>query len=208
MSLSVLLSALALAASALVSQSDLSGYWVLRVPRANGDGTFQETFFELKQSGEEVTGRQLVGQRELPITEGVFKDGTLHFVLTPPGRGAGAAPLRLVYEGKLAPDGSFSLTSTGRGPAPITGRFERSSKQAALPAPLPLPALHNVPDNGLVRTPPMGWNSWNKFAGRVADADVRGMADAMVASGMPGRAMYTSTSTTLGRASRAMQTAI
>ncbi|GAC1648871.1 MAG: hypothetical protein NVS9B15_07860 [Acidobacteriaceae bacterium] len=30
----------------------------------------------------------------------------------------------------------------------------------------------------------MGWNSWNKFAGRITDADVRGMADAMVASGM------------------------
>jgi alpha-galactosidase len=30
----------------------------------------------------------------------------------------------------------------------------------------------------------MGWNSWNKFAGRVDDAAVRAMADAMVASGM------------------------
>jgi len=30
----------------------------------------------------------------------------------------------------------------------------------------------------------MGWNSWNKFAGRVDDAAVRGMADAMVRSGM------------------------
>ena len=30
----------------------------------------------------------------------------------------------------------------------------------------------------------MGWNSWNKFAGRVDDAAVRGMADAMVSSGM------------------------
>jgi alpha-galactosidase len=30
----------------------------------------------------------------------------------------------------------------------------------------------------------MGWNSWNKFAGRIDDAAVRGVADAMVASGM------------------------
>jgi hypothetical protein len=29
-----------------------------------------------------------------------------------------------------------------------------------------------------------GWNSWSKFQGSVTDADVRGMADAMVASGM------------------------
>jgi alpha-galactosidase len=34
------------------------------------------------------------------------------------------------------------------------------------------------------QTPPMGWNSWNHFAGRVTDADVRAAADALVASGM------------------------
>jgi alpha-galactosidase len=33
-------------------------------------------------------------------------------------------------------------------------------------------------------TPPMGWNSWNHFADRVNDADVRAAADAIVASGM------------------------
>jgi len=36
----------------------------------------------------------------------------------------------------------------------------------------------------MAETPPMGWNSWNHFAGRVTDADVRAAADAMVASGM------------------------
>lgn len=33
-------------------------------------------------------------------------------------------------------------------------------------------------------TPPMGWNSWNFFAEKVTDADVRAAADAIVASGM------------------------
>ena len=32
--------------------------------------------------------------------------------------------------------------------------------------------------------PPMGWNSWNHFAEKVTDADVRAAADALVASGM------------------------
>jgi alpha-galactosidase len=36
----------------------------------------------------------------------------------------------------------------------------------------------------LAATPPMGWNSWNLFAGRVTDKDVRAAADAMVTSGM------------------------
>ncbi|MDP9170415.1 MAG: glycoside hydrolase family 27 protein, partial [Acidobacteriota bacterium] len=33
-------------------------------------------------------------------------------------------------------------------------------------------------------TPPMGWNSWNHFRGQIDDAGVRGIADAMVSSGM------------------------
>ena len=39
-------------------------------------------------------------------------------------------------------------------------------------------------DNGLARTPPMGWNTWNKFACNVSDTLVRGAADALVSSGM------------------------
>ena len=36
----------------------------------------------------------------------------------------------------------------------------------------------------LAATPPMGWNSWNHFANRVTDADVRSAADALVSTGM------------------------
>ena len=46
------------------------------------------------------------------------------------------------------------------------------------------PALHQVAYNGLAKTPPMGWNSWNLFAEKVDDPTVRTMADAMVTSGM------------------------
>src|SRR5580765_6827868 len=38
--------------------------------------------------------------------------------------------------------------------------------------------------NGLALTPPMGWNSWNKFGCNVAETTIRGAADAMSASGM------------------------
>jgi len=38
--------------------------------------------------------------------------------------------------------------------------------------------------DGLARTPPMGWNSWNKFACHVDEALIEATADAMVASGM------------------------
>jgi alpha-galactosidase len=39
-------------------------------------------------------------------------------------------------------------------------------------------------ENGVARTPPMGWNSWNKFGCGINDALVRATADAMVSSGM------------------------
>jgi len=39
-------------------------------------------------------------------------------------------------------------------------------------------------DNGLARTPPMGWNSWNKFACNVSESLIRDAADAIVSTGM------------------------
>jgi len=39
-------------------------------------------------------------------------------------------------------------------------------------------------DNGLALTPPMGWNSWNKFGCEINEQIVREMAQAMVSSGM------------------------
>jgi alpha-galactosidase len=38
--------------------------------------------------------------------------------------------------------------------------------------------------NGPAQTPPMGWNSWNYFACKVTEADVRSAADAIVSTGM------------------------
>jgi alpha-galactosidase len=40
------------------------------------------------------------------------------------------------------------------------------------------------PSANLALTPPMGWNSWNKFGCNVSDELIRGMADAMAKSGL------------------------
>jgi alpha-galactosidase len=39
-------------------------------------------------------------------------------------------------------------------------------------------------DNGLARSPQMGWNDWNTFGCSVSDTLIRQTADAMVSSGM------------------------
>jgi alpha-galactosidase len=45
-------------------------------------------------------------------------------------------------------------------------------------------AAQNSVSAGLAFTPPMGWNSWNKFGCDVREELIRGTADAMVKSGM------------------------
>ena len=171
-----------LSTAAAYAQADLSGYWLLKV--SNGDGTYRETYFELKQKGETLTGSLLGrGPNGIPLT-GSFKDGQVHFatvVAAPPG--AGFSGRQVVYDGTFE-NGKFLLQTMSRKEL-IKGVAERSTYEATLPpARLALPELHDVPDNGLARTPPMGWNSWNKFAGKVDDATVRKTADAIVASGM------------------------
>ncbi len=165
------------------AQSDLSGYWVLHVP--NGDGTVRDTYFELKEDGEPITGTLLGrGPNGTPIS-GTFKDGKLQFATVPPATATPARPFRrMSYEGTYQ-DGKLSLQTQNFRHETLQGVAEKTTREATLPpARLPLPALHDLPDNGLVRTPPMGWNSWNKFAGKVDDAAVRSMADAMVSTGM------------------------
>ena len=55
---------------------------------------------------------------------------------------------------------------------------------AAILAFCPLASISQSPSEGTAATPPMGWNSWNFFAGRVTDQDIRNAADQLVATGM------------------------
>ncbi|MFI7219828.1 glycoside hydrolase family 27 protein [Micromonospora maritima] len=46
------------------------------------------------------------------------------------------------------------------------------------------PPAASALDNGVARTPPMGWNSWNSFGCNINETLIRQTADAIVASGM------------------------
>jgi alpha-galactosidase len=54
----------------------------------------------------------------------------------------------------------------------------------AISAALLAPVASAQTSASLALTPPMGWNSWNKFGCNVSDKLIREMADAMVSSGM------------------------
>lgn len=164
------------------AQHGLDGYWDLHVPNSSGDGTFLDTYFKLEQVGATVHGQLIRWHDELPIV-GTIEHGTIHFATQPPVSAPGWEQTPVVFNGTYA-NGKLML-STQRRKGMLQGFAQRVTEDATQPPkPLPLSALKDVPDNDLVRTPPMGWNSWNRFAGKVDDASVRAMADAMVSSGM------------------------
>jgi alpha-galactosidase len=168
-----------LAASAW--SADLTGNWAVR--QDQHDGTERRTYFDLKQDGGHITGHIRVTQFYYAIKESTGNaDG---FTITGSMIDVDKKERKVTYQGKLTGD-ELHITGAGRGGAPGTEMVAHRAPagEGAYPARIDLPALHKVPDNGLAKTPPMGWNSWNKFRGRVDDAAVRGMADAIASNGM------------------------
>jgi alpha-galactosidase len=160
--------------------ANLTGNWAVRDPLP--DGTSRNTYLDLKQEGSRITGTIRVTQFFYHIAEST--EGPDGFTLTATMMD-GKTERHATYTLKLVGD-ELHVTTRRRNDNQLieTVAHRAPAGEGAMPARLPLPALHKVPYNGLAKTPPMGWNSWNKFAGRADDAAVRGMADAMATNGM------------------------
>jgi alpha-galactosidase len=76
--------------------------------------------------------------------------------------------MRISTLARLAVLGFIPMVAIAQTPAPTHVAHKTQ------PTPAPTVAL----------TPPMGWNSWNYFAGRVTDKDIRASADQIVSTGM------------------------
>jgi alpha-galactosidase len=176
--------------------ADVTGNWM--VSQQTADGNVRKTYFDLKQDGEKITGFIHDSRSDRKIQEGsIDAAGNIKLVTAPPNGGAGipGGPGRPGAPGgrgapqpttaKLSADGLHVMMRVGRGePETDLVAVKRPAGEGGAPARIEPPALHKIPYNGLAKTPPMGWNSWNKFAGRVTDADVRATADAIVSSGL------------------------
>jgi|SRR5450631_345607 len=79
--------------------------------------------------------------------------------------------------------GSRSAPVVARRGTPAVSYRAGPVDYAALPK-VKLPPIKDIAYNGLAKTPPMGWNSWNKFRTHIDDKTVRQIADAAVSSGM------------------------
>jgi alpha-galactosidase len=150
----------------------LAGRWMAE-GRTLDNGEQEKSILELKQNGSELTG--------------TLK--TLGFQVDVKGTATGNHfelfvdewdPKRPVLVGDLV-DGELRA---------MQGRRKVVAKPAGPNDDIPAvsyiepPPLKPVPSNGLAKTPPMGWNSWNLFAGKIDDQTVRTIADALVSSGM------------------------
>jgi alpha-galactosidase len=188
---SLRLSAAALLLVAAASAQGLTGRWEARWSPVD---EARKMVLALTADGGKVTGymAQPTGA-EIPIVDGSVSGSQVTLVTERPGRGgrAGAAPgapMRTTYTAVLAGEKLTLTMPSGRG-ATRQLEFTRVSTEAPKPLAPPAPRVtlttyKPVPYNGLAKAPPMGWNSWNKFAERVTDKDVRGMADAMASNGM------------------------
>src|SRR3954453_3225437 len=199
------LAACALCCAAAYSQS-LTGKWVGSAsPYDNG----LEMVVALDQAADgTLTGYTQGGRSNDTITGGKVEGGKFTLEAERPGRGGGA-PQKVTYTGTIE-NGRMKLTmpafggrGPGRGPGPGAGGpppgggrgpqvVELARESTAKPEPRaprgPLTKVamptETLKSNGLAKTPPMGWNSWNKFRNQVSDPMIREMADAIVKSGM------------------------
>ena len=151
----------------------LDGIWRIDVPKKWG--VTLHTYLILRHDGEKLDGSVVVNDsNRIPIRNPHEESGDSVF-----GMDWG-----WTFRVRTAGQNLHVVITYGSSGRDETTAVPASESEFAPPPTLPLPELRELPSNGLARTPPMGWNSWNHFAESVDDKIVREAADAMVASGM------------------------
>jgi len=163
---------LVMLAVAPAASQNLTGRWTT-VGKTLDNGEQIRAILVLKQDGGEVTGTMKYLDYAVPL-KGTATGN--HFVLIAPWDAK-----RTYLVGDLVNGEIHAVDRGGRNVVlkPTTATDDLPAMSYIAP-----PPLHPVPYNGLAKTPPMGWNSWNLFEGKIDDQRVRTMADAMVSSGM------------------------
>ncbi len=167
----------------LIVAADLTGLWY-GPPTPEEESTKRDIYLALRVEGNHVSGEVETPTRNAPIAEGVLlPDGSFRGVAAHEWDGK---PVRRPLQGHLQGD-VLTLRIQVWPDGPMRSyQLRRISTTPAIPklARIEPPPIRDLPANGLARTPPMGWNSWNRFRCKVDDRTIREMADAMVSSGM------------------------
>jgi alpha-galactosidase len=180
-------------AVAIASAAGLSGTWKFTPPpnpQAPANRQPRETIYVFTVNGAHFVGTQVINGGIADIRNGAIDGNRITF-----DRYDGAGRTT-AYRGELSGDElSVDLANPpvnaargGRGPqGPVVlKKFSEETEYKLAPelAHKPFAPFKPIRENGFAKTPPMGWNSWNKFHRNVDDKAVRGMADAIATSGM------------------------
>ncbi|MFA5262522.1 MAG: glycoside hydrolase family 27 protein [Opitutaceae bacterium] len=153
--------------------ADLTGTW--RIDQKRQGGVALRSYLVLQQKGDMIGGKVIINETSDLQLLNLHQEGEETVFST---------TWNIKY--RLRPDGkNLKVTIIyGRGSKEETVAIPVDESETRPPAPLPLPALEDIPCNGMAKTPPMGWNSWNHFGEAVDDKIVRETADAMAGNGM------------------------
>ena len=156
----------------LSSAADVTGNWLIAKDRK--DGTVARTWFNLRQDGASVSGHIRTPQAYLTITRSSGNGGVLSIT-------AGSS----YFEAKLVGEELYVGERRGGADSPLleVGVAHRAAPEdGSLPPRIDLPALRELTNNGLVKTPPMGWSGQDPGSESVDEALVRAIADAMISN--------------------------
>jgi alpha-galactosidase len=201
----VLASSFPLHVSAAAPTPDLSGTWVAKQRTPFGD---MEFVLRLKTGPDGRLSGLLSGIGDSPIRGGHIVGDAVYLSVETENFGTIEShevkgklvgeELRLDSASLMPspPPGAIPGTGTSAGGPPLASQtlvFRHGTPSPSYRAEpldyrslprLELPAIKSLAPNGLARTPPMGWSSWNSFRTHIDDKAVRAIADALVASGM------------------------
>lgn len=164
---------------------NLTGEWSGTLKFPNGQS--REVTLWLQASGGSLTGYMSNPQGSLPISNGRTAGGEISFDIIRDNFGE---ERKSTYTGAVnGEELVLHMPPFGGGGRGLEVAMKHVSVETPKPLPPPppkisLPPAAAVASNGLAATPPMGWNSWNKFRAQVSDKLVRETADAMAANGM------------------------
>jgi alpha-galactosidase len=172
---------LALVSLLSAAPPDLTGLWHGAF-RADG-GEKRSLYLALTVQGSAVTGEVETPTRNSPLVEGKLLPRGFSAIAQSDWDGKLA---RRPVEGRL--DGStlnVRIQAWPGGPM-VDYRLKRISTETSIPKPdpIPPPPIRDVAYNGLAKTPPMGWSSWNSLGCRINDRVIREIADALVSTGL------------------------
>jgi alpha-galactosidase len=159
------------------SGSLFTGNW-RSVDHVLDNGSEYRVYYQFVQRGDTFEGRVIYPFAVMPITKSRVKGNHFRIVHTLDPQH------RFTVEGDLHGNRIQLRASDWDGKFHEHDAVRAPEHEGDPPAYIAPPPVHKLAPNGLAATPPMGWNSWNKFAEHIDGKTVREMADALVSSGM------------------------